>query len=84
MLSAILAHNLFKELHMIVHERTRGTTEKRAALWEFTEANTLRRTLLQRAGRLTNPGGTLTLTMSGNETVKKGVLHYLERLKRAA
>lgn len=84
MMSAILAHNLFKELHMMVHERNRGTTEKRAALWEFTEANTLRRTLLQRAGRLTSPGGKLTLTMSGNQTVKKGVLHYLERLKRAA
>ena len=84
MMSAILTHNLFRELHMIAHERTRGTTEKRTALWEFTEANTLRRTLLQRAGRLTEPGGTLTLTMSGNPTVKKGVLHYLNRLKQAA
>jgi Transposase DDE domain group 1 len=84
MMSAILTHNLLRELHMMTHERNRGTTEKRSALWEFTEANTLRRTLLQRAGRLTNPGGILTLTMSGNPTVKKGVLHYLERLKQAA
>jgi Transposase DDE domain group 1 len=84
MMSAILAHNLFRELHMMVHERDRGTTEKRAALWQFTEANTLRRTLLQRAGRLTNPGGILTLTMSANPTVRKGVLHYLQRLKQAA
>lgn len=84
MMSAILTHNLFRELHMTVHERDRGTTEKRTALWVFTEANTLRRTLLQRAGRLTSPGGILTLTMSGNPAVKKGVLHYLNRLKRAA
>jgi len=84
MMSAILSHNLFRELHMMAHERKRGTTEKRTALWEFTEANTLRRTLLQRAGRLTNPGGILTLTMSGNPTVQKGVLHYLNRLKHAA
>jgi hypothetical protein len=84
MMSAILTHNLFRELHMMAHERTRGTTEKRTALWEFTEANTLRRTLLQRAGRLTSPGGILTLTMSGNPTVQKGVLHYLNRLKQAA
>lgn len=84
MMSAILTHNLFRELHMMAHERKRGTTEKRTALWEFTEANTLRRTLLQRAGRLTSPGGILTLTMSGNPTVRKGVLHYLNRLKRAA
>lgn len=84
MMSAILTHNLFRELHMMAHERNRGTTEKRTALWEFTEANTLRKTLLQRAGRLTNPGGILTLTMSGNQAVQKGVLHYLDRLKRAA
>jgi hypothetical protein len=57
MMSAILTHNLFRELHMMVHDRRRGTTEKRAALWKFTEANTLRRTLLQRAGRITWPGG---------------------------
>jgi hypothetical protein len=84
MMSAILAHNLFRELHMRVHEKNRGTTEKRTALWEFTEANTLRRTLLQRAGRLTNPSGILTLTMSGNPAIQKGVLHYLDRLKRVA
>ncbi|MDA8091588.1 MAG: IS1380 family transposase [Nitrospiraceae bacterium] len=84
MMSAILAHNLFRELHMQVHEKNRGTTEKRAALWQFTEANTLRRTLLQRAGRLTSPGGILTLTMSANPAVQKGVLHYIERLKQAA
>ena len=84
MISAILTHNLFRELHMMAHEKNRGTTEKRTALWEFTEANTLRKTLLQRAGRLTSPGGMLTLTMSGNLAVKEGVLLYLHRLKRAA
>lgn len=84
MMSAVLTHNLLRELHMMVHERQRGTTEKRSALWEFTEANTLRRTLLQRAGRLTSPGGTLTLTMNANTAVQKGMLHYLNRLKHAA
>lgn len=84
MMSEILTHNLFRELHMTAHERDRGTTEKKTALWAFTEANTLRRTLLQRAGRFTRPSDILTLTMSGNPTVQKGVLHYLERLKRAA
>lgn len=84
MMSAIITHNLLKELHMVTHEPQRGTTEKRAALWEFTEPNTLRRTLLQRAGRVTEPGGKLTLTMNANPRVKKGLLHYLERLQRAA
>ena len=84
MMSAIFAHNMFRELHMLVHDKSRGTTEKRTALWQFTEANTIRRTLLQRAGRLTNPGGTLTLTMSANPKVEKGILHYIERIKQAA
>jgi hypothetical protein len=84
MMSAIITHNLLKELHMATHAPQRGTTEKRTALWEFTEPNTLRRTLLQRAGRITEPGGKLTLTMSANPRVKKGLLHYLERLQRAA
>lgn len=84
MMAAILTHNLFRELHMMVHEKDRGTTEKRAALWEFTEANTLRRTLLQRAGRITWPGGTLTMSMNANSAVKHDLLLYLDRLQRAA
>ena len=83
LMSAVLTHNILRELHMLVHARTRGTTEKRAALWEFTEPNTLRRSLLQRAGRITRPAGTLTLTLSANP-IKNGILHYLERLKTAA
>lgn len=84
LMSAVLTHNIFRELHMMVHERSRGTTEKRAALWEFAEPNTLRRSLLQRAGRITRPAGTLTLTLSANPKVRKGILHYLDRLKQAA
>jgi len=84
MMSAILTHNLLRELHMMVHERRRGTTEKRAALYEFTEANTLRRNLLQRAGRITWPAGTITLTMNANPAIKDDLLLYLNRLQRAA
>ena len=84
LMSAVLTHNILRELHMLVHERNRGTTEKRAALWEFTEPNTLRRSLLQRAGRITHPAGALTLTLSANPVVRNGILHYLERLKHAA
>jgi hypothetical protein len=84
MMSAVLAHNLLRELHMLVHARQRRTTEKRAALWEFTEANTLRRNLLQRAGRITWPAGVLTMTMNANPVVKHDLLLYLDRLQRAA
>jgi hypothetical protein len=84
LVSAVMTHNLLRELHMLVHNRDRRTTEKRAALWEFTEANTLRRTLLQRAGRITHPSGRLTLTLNANKKVKEGLLHYLEQLNIAA
>lgn len=84
MMSAILAHNLLKELHMVAHEPVRHTTEKRAPLWQFTEPETLRRTLFQRAGHVTEPAGRLTLTLNANPRVKKGLLHYLERLQQAA
>ena len=57
---------------MMAHEKNRGTTEKRTALWEFTEANTLRKTLLQRAGRhYTAPAACLRSRMSGNMAVKE-------------
>jgi len=84
MMSAVLTHNLLRELHMMVHERSRGTTDKRAALREFTEANTLRRNLLQRAGRITWSAGTLTMTMNASSAVKHDLLLYLDRLQRAA
>ena len=51
MLAGILAHNLTRELQMRLNPRVRRTTTKRAALWCFREIETLRRTLIQRAGR---------------------------------
>ena len=84
MMAAIMAHNLNRELQMAVKPRKRGTTEKRAPLWEFEELATVRQRLIQRAGRLTHPQGELTLTMSGNEAVKRDLLHYLDVLREAA
>jgi len=82
--SAVLAHNLTRELQMAAHPPQRVTTEKRAPLWIFQQLNTLRRNLIQRAGRLTRPQGMLTLTMSGNVAVKHELLHYLHVLRPAA
>jgi len=84
MMAAIIAHNLNRDLQMAVKPKDRGTTEKRAPLWKFEELSTLRQRLIQRAGRLTEPQGKLTLTMSGNEAVKKDLLFFLEGLKEAA
>ncbi len=81
MFSGILAHNLTRELQMQLTPRARGTTAKRAALWCFREIATLRRTLIQRAGRIIRPAGKLILSMNSNEKLEKELLHFLGRLK---
>ncbi len=84
LLSAVLAHNLNRERQMLCYDKERNTTEKRAPLWCFEQLGTVRRKLIQRAGRLTRPQGQLTLTMSANTAVKSVLLHYLDALKSTA
>ena len=74
--SAMLAHNLGRELQMSAEDRARRDTSKRAARWLFKTLHTLRHIVL-RAGRLTRPEGKLTLTMSGNREVRDDVLRYV-------
>ncbi len=83
-LAAMLAHNLNREMQMRCYAQERNTTERRAPLWHFEQLGTLRRKLIQRAGRLTKPQGKLTLTMSANPTVKSELLHYMDVLKQVA
>jgi hypothetical protein len=78
LLSAILAHNLNRELHMSSYKADRATTEKRAPIWEFVRIATRRMRIFQRAGRLTNPKGRLTLTMSANQATQTDLLHLLK------
>jgi hypothetical protein len=80
LLSALFAHNLSRELQMIADPPARSTLEKRPALWDFNRLDTLRRHILQRAGRLIRPQGRLTLSMSPNPAVKDKLLHYLNAL----
>jgi hypothetical protein len=84
MLAAVLAHNLNRELQMTARPQTRTTTPQRPPLWEFEQLETLRRQLVQRAGRLTQPQGRSTLTMSANPAVQNELLHYTQALERAA
>ena len=84
LISAMLAHNLNREMQMRSTQKERGTTERRMPLWRFEQLGTLRRKLIQRAGRLTKPQGKLTLTMSANTATQSELLHYLDRLERAA
>ena len=84
LLAGLFAHNLVRELQMRTAEPSRGTTNRRAALWTFEQVDTLRKTVLQRAGRLTRPAGQLTLTLSANRFLKDKLLHLLKQLPRAA
>jgi len=77
LLAGLFAHNLSHELQMAVTGKCRQTTAQRATLWVFERLDTLRRTLIQRAGRLTRPQGRLTLTISGNRAIENQLLQYL-------
>jgi len=83
LLASTFAHNLARELQMQLSPPLRGTSQKRIALWPFKKLDTLRATLLHRAGRLTRPSGQLTLTVSGNHAVKAKFLDALRKLRAA-
>jgi hypothetical protein len=76
-LSAMLAHNLSRELQMSTEDRTRRDTSTRAARWPFKTLHTIRHYIL-RAGRITRPEGKLTLTMSANREVRENVRRYAQ------
>ncbi len=80
LLSGIMAHNLSRELQMRAYDKEKNTTEKRSSLWIFKELNTIRKNIIQRAGRLTRPQGKLKLTMSANEKVQGEILHFYDML----
>ena len=71
LLAGLFAHNLMRELQMQTTKPSRGTTAKRASLWIFEKVDTIRKTLIQRAGRLTRPKNALTLTISANAWIEK-------------
>jgi hypothetical protein len=78
LLCTLLAHNLSRELQMQAEAPVRGTTEKRTVKWLFEGLDTLRRTIIARAGRLTRPQGKLTLTLNANPAVQGALLRLLE------
>ena len=84
MFAGIVAHNLTRELQIQLDPRARGTTAKRAALWCFREIGTLRRTLIQRAGRMIRPAGKLVLSMNSNERLERELRQALATLNAIA
>lgn len=81
LLATLLAHNLNRELQMTLRDPERTTTGKRTQLWAFQTLETLRRKLIQRAGRLTRPQGRLTLTLSANPAVQQELQSTLAALQ---
>jgi hypothetical protein len=84
LLAGLFAYNLIRELQMQTTTPTRCTTPKRAALWVFERIDTLRKTLIQRAGRLTRPEGVFTLTVSANTWIKNRMLQMLGAVQGSA
>lgn len=80
LLAGLFAFNLIRDLQMQIEPPTRTTSPKRPALWVFEQVDTLRRTVLQRAGRLSRPSGTLTLTFCAGKNLKQRVLHIMHTL----
>lgn len=66
----MLTHGPGRERQMSAHPPSRTTLEKQPAFWAFERFDTLRRRLIQQAGRLIRPQGQLTLSMSANPTVQ--------------
>lgn len=80
LISTLISHNINREMQMIAHERKRGTTEKRKALWVFEKIDTFRKKILQRAGRITFPQGRITLSLNVNKSAEQDFEHYLASL----
>jgi hypothetical protein len=80
LLASVFAFNLVRELQMQLEPPERKTTRKRAVLWTFEQVETIRRTLLQRAGRLSNPSGRTVLTFCAGKNLKQRVLQIFQAL----
>lgn len=84
LLAGLFAFNLTRELQMQSQEPERHTTRNRATLWGFQRVDTIRKTILQRAGRLSRPAGTFTLTFCAGKELRHRVLHFMKSLDIAA
>jgi len=80
LLAGLFAYNLIRELQMQATTPARSTNAKRASLWVFEKVDTIRKTLIQRAGRLTRPQNMLTLTISANKWIEKRFVKMLNSI----
>ena len=74
--SAVLAHNLGRELQLEAGAEKKTATKQRTAGWMFENLSTLRRNVIQRAARLTRPQGKLTLTLPNIPALTTAINRY--------
>jgi hypothetical protein len=71
-ISAMMAHNLSREIQMLAKPSSSRSLPKRPAAWKFEKLDTIRHRIIQRAGRISRPQGNLTLIMSANQEQTQG------------
>lgn len=81
LLSTLLAHNLTRELQMIVHPPRRGTTAKRSPCWVFQKVATIRNKWLIRVGRLIRPENRSILSINADAKIEEEMRCYLDALQ---
>ena len=74
--SAILAHNLGRELQLQAGAEKKPATMQRTATWMFENLDTLRRNIIQRAAKITRPQGKLTLTLPEIPALRADIMRY--------
>jgi hypothetical protein len=85
MSAVLIAHNLTRKLEMLSTQPIRHSQDaKRATLWVFSRTDSLRKGVLQQAGRLIRPKGKLTLSMAINRAVKSRFETVLNAIEAAA
>jgi len=71
LLASVYAHNLNRSYQLACGLPKRFTVAKRTQLWKFRRLETIRGSILRRAGRFTRPQNVQTLTISGGRMIKK-------------
>lgn len=84
LLAGLMAHNLVRELQMRESPPERGTNGARAAIWVFEQVGTLRKYLFNRAGKLTNPSGQLTLTINASDADQERIVSLRQAATKIA
>ncbi len=84
LLAGLMAHNMVRELQMRESPPERGTNMTRAAYWVFDQVSTLRKHIFNRAGKLTRPGGQLTLTVNASDLDQERLLSLRDAANLAA